>query len=83
MRRAVRAKATIELAFPVPCPSGNLDNIEEPKPTPKPSHEETFDIGPVSNPEDTPEKPEPLNEDELAEIRVFKHKLMAYKKSFP
>jgi len=24
-----------------------------------------------------------LNEDELAEIRVFKHKLTAYKKSFP
>jgi len=48
-----------------------------------PSHEETFDIGPVSSPEDTPEEPELLNEDKLAEIRVFKHKLTAYKKSFP
>jgi len=37
----------------------------------------------VSNPEDTLEEPEPLNEDELAEIRVFKNKLTAYKKSFP
>jgi len=64
--------------MPVP-----LDNIEEHEPTPEPSHEETFDIGPVSNPEDTPEEPKPLNEDKLAEIRVFKHKLMAKKKSFP
>jgi len=46
-------------------------------------HEETFDVGPVSNPEDTPEEPKPLNEDELAEIRVFKCKLMAHKNSFP
>jgi len=83
MRRAVRAKAIIESAIPVPYPSGTLDNIEELKPTPKPLHEDTFDIGPVSNPEDTPEEPKPLNEDKLAEIRVFKHKLMAYKKSFP
>jgi len=37
----------------------------------------------VSSPEDTPEQPKLLNEDELAEIRVFKHKLTAYKKSFP
>jgi len=57
----------------------HLDNIEEPEP----AHEETFDIGPVSSPEDTPEEPEPLNEDELADIRVFKRKLTAYKKSFP
>jgi len=28
----------------------------------------------LSNPEDTPEEPEPLNEEELGEIRVFKHK---------
>jgi len=46
-------------------------------------HEETFDIGPVSNPEDTPEEPELLNEEKLAEIKVFKCKLTAYKKSFP
>jgi len=46
-------------------------------------HEETFDIGPVSSPEDTPEQPEPLNEDKLEEIRVFKCKIMDYKKSFP
>jgi len=71
MRKAARAKAIIELAMPAP-----LDNIEDLAP----SHEETFDIGPVSNPEDTPEEPEPLNEDKLAEIRVFKHKLTAYKK---
>jgi len=56
-----------------------LDNIDDSTP----SHEETFDVGPFSNPEDTPEEPEPLNEDELGEIRVFKHKLTAYKKSFP
>jgi len=74
MRKAARAKAIIESAVPVP-----LDNIDDSAP----SHEETFDICPVSSPEDTPEEPEPLNEDELAEIRVFKHKLRAYKKSFP
>jgi len=56
--------------MPVP-----LDNIEEPDSAPV--HEETFDIGPVSSPEDTPEELEPLNEDELAEIGVFKHKLTA------
>jgi len=49
---ALRAKAIIELAMPVP-----LDNIEEPKPAPKPLHEETFDIGSVSSPEDIPEEP--------------------------
>jgi len=74
MRKAGRAKAIIESAVPVP-----LDNIDDSAP----SHEEIFDIGPVSNPEDTPEEPEPLNEDELADIRVFKSKLTAYKKSFP
>jgi len=74
MRKAARAKAIIESAVPVP-----LDNIDDSAP----SHEETFDIGPVSNPEDTPEELEVLNEYKLAEIRVFKHKLMAYKKSFP
>jgi len=67
MRKAARAKAIIESAMPVP-----LDNIEGPAPL----HEETFDIGPVSSPEDTPEEPEPLNE-ELADTRVFKHKLTA------
>jgi len=56
-----------------------LDNIEDEAP----SHEETFDISPVSSPEDTPEEPEPLNEEELADIRVFKRKLTAYRKSFP
>jgi len=74
MRKAARAKTMIELALPVP-----LDNIEDSAPL----HEETFDIGPVSNPEDTPEEPEQLNEEELADIRVFKHKLTVYKKSFP
>jgi len=74
MRKAARAKAIIELAVPIP-----LDNIEDLAPL----HEETFDIGPVSSPEDTPEEPKPLNEDKLAEIRVFKCKLTAYKKSFP
>jgi hypothetical protein len=74
MRKAARAKAIIESAMPVP-----LDNINNQAP----SHEETFDIGPVSSPEDTPEEPEPLNEEELADIRVFKRKLTAYKKSFP
>jgi len=63
MRKAARAKAIIELAVPVP-----LDNTDESAQL----HEETFDIGPVSNPEDTPEEPEPLNEDKLADIRVFK-----------
>jgi len=47
------------------------------------AQQETFDIGPVSSPEDTPENPKLLNEDKLAEIRVFKLKLTAYKKSFP
>jgi len=56
MRKAARARAIIESAMPVP-----LDNIDEPAP----SHEETFDIGPVSSPEDTPEEPELLNEDKL------------------
>jgi len=74
MRKAARAKAIIESAVPVP-----LDNIEDQGP----SNEEAFDIGPVSNPEDTPEEPELLNEEELGEIRVFKRKLTAYKKSFP
>jgi len=74
MRKAARAKAIIESAVPVP-----LDNIDDSAP----SHEETFDIGSVSNPEDTPEEPELLNEDKLAEIRVFKCLLTAYKKSFP
>jgi len=55
MRKAAKAKAIIELAVPVP-----LDNIEDFAP----SHEETFGIGPVSSPEDTPEEPEPLNEEE-------------------
>jgi len=70
MRKAARSKAIIESAIPIP-----LDNIDDSTP----SHEETFDIGPVSSPEYTPEEPKPLNEDKLAEIRVFKHKLMAYK----
>jgi len=74
MRKAAKAKAIIESAVPVP-----LDNIEDQGP----SNEETFGIGPVSNPEDTPEEPEHLNEEELGEIRVFKRKLTAYKKSFP
>jgi len=74
MRKVARAKNIIESAVPVP-----LDNIEDQGP----SNEETFDIGPVSSPEDTPEEPEPLNEEELADIRIFKHKLTAYKKSFP
>jgi len=74
MRKAARAKAIIESAMPVP-----LDNIEDSAPL----HKETFDIGPVSSPEDTPKEPELLNEEELGEIRVFKCKLTAYKKSFP
>jgi len=87
MRKAERAKAIIESAMPIP-----LDNIDDSgslslgcKDNLAPSHEETFDIGPVSSSEDTPEEPEPepLNEDELTEIRVFKCKLTAYKKSFP
>jgi len=32
---------------------------------------------------DAPEEHEPLNENELPEIKVFKRKLTAYKKSFP
>jgi len=70
MRKAARAKAIIESAVPIP-----LENIEDSSPL----HEETFDIGPVSNPEDTPEEPEPLNEDKLAEIRAFKCKLNAWR----
>jgi len=50
MRKAARAKEIIESAVPVP-----LDNVDDSAPL----HEETFDIGPVSNPEDTPEDPEP------------------------
>jgi len=85
MRKAARAKAIIESAVPVP-----LDNIEDQgslslgrRDGLGPSNEETFDICPVSSPEDTPEEPEPLNEEELGEIRFFKCKLTAYKKSFP
>jgi len=59
MRKAVRAKEIIESAVPVP-----LDNIDDLAS----SHEETFDIGPVRNPEDTPEEPKLLNEGKLAEI---------------
>jgi len=64
LRKEVRAKSIIESAVPV-----QLDNTEEPEPAP--AQEEAFDIGPVSSPEDTPEEPKLLNEDELAEIRVF------------
>jgi len=39
--------------------------------------------GPVRKPEDAPEEPKLLDEDKLADIRVFMQKLMAYKKSFP
>jgi len=65
-----------------------LDNIAEPHDQePYASlalvHLKTFEICPVSNQEDIPNEPEPLNEDELVEIRVFKLKLTAYKKSFP
>jgi len=67
MRKAARAKAIIESAVPVP-----LDNIEDlgslslgRGDSPAPLNEETFDISPVSSPEDTPEEPEPLNEEEL------------------
>jgi len=67
------------LSQPVDAPPAFLDNIDEPSP----SNEETFDIGPVSSPEDTPEEPKPLDENKLADIRVFKCKLTAYKKSFP
>jgi len=74
MRKEVRGKEIIESAMPVP-----LDNIDDLAPL----HEETFDIGPVSNSEDTSEEPKLLNEVELAEIRVFKCKLTACKKSFP
>jgi len=71
MRKVVRAKEIIESTVPAP-----LNNIYDSAP-------ETFDIGPVSKPEDTAEEPKLLNEDELAEIRVFKCQLTAYKKSFP
>jgi len=37
----------------------------------------------VSSLEEIQEEAKPLNEDKLAEIRVFKGKLTAYKKSFP
>jgi len=50
MRKAARAKEIIESAVPIP-----LDNIDDLAP----SHEETFDIGPVSNPEGIPEEPKP------------------------
>jgi hypothetical protein len=75
MKRVARAKKIIELAVPVDAPPAFLDNIDDPVP----SNDEIFDIGP----EDTPEEPKPLDENELADIRVFKHKLTAYKKSFP
>jgi len=57
-----------------------LDNIDE---LAVPADNETFDIGPVSKQEETPECPKQLDEDKLAEIRIFKCKLTAYKKSFP
>jgi len=76
MKKVARAKKIIESAMPVDSPPAFLDNIDEPSP----SNEETFDIGPVSSPKDTPEEPEPLDENELADIRVFKCKLTDYKK---
>jgi hypothetical protein len=79
MKRIAKAKKIIESAVPVEAMPAFLDNIDEPSP----SNEETFDIGPVSSPEDTPEEPKPLDENKLADIRVFKRKLTAYKKSFP
>jgi len=54
MRKAVRAKEIIESAMPAP-----LDNIDDLAPL----NEENFDIGLVGNPEDTPEEPELLNEE--------------------
>ena len=67
MRKVARAKNIIESAVPVP-----LDNIEDypgslslaRRDGPGPLTEETFDIGPVSSSEDTPEEPELLNEEE-------------------
>jgi len=72
MRKSVIAKEIIESVMTVP-----LDNIVEPAPmlAPEPVPEKTFGIGPMSNPEEIPEEPKPLNEDDLAEIRVFKHKI--------
>jgi len=75
MKRVAIAKKIIELAVPVDTLPAFLDNIDESAP----SNDEIFDIGPVSK----PEEPKPLDENELADIRVFKCKLMAYKKSFP
>jgi len=84
MRKSVREKEIIESAVPVAIPSGTLDNIDELAVFAKePLNDESFDIGLVNKPEDTPEEPKLLDEDELADIRVFKHKLTAYKKAFP
>jgi len=66
MKKVARAKKIIELAMPVDTPPAPLDNIADLAP----SNDETFDIGPVSKPEDTPEEPKPLDEDELADISL-------------
>jgi len=65
--------------MPVDTPLAFLDNIDDSAP----SNDEIYDIGLVSKAEDTPEEPELLDENKLADIRVFKQKLMAKKKSFP
>jgi len=79
MKRVARAKKIIESAMPVDTPPAFLDNIDESAPL----NDEIFDIGLFSKPEDTPEEPKLLDENKLADIRVFKQKLTAYKKSFP
>jgi len=66
MKRVARAKKIIELAVPVDAPPAFLDNIDELAPL----NDVIFYIGLVSKPEDTPEEPKPLDENELADIRV-------------
>jgi len=77
-----RARAIVELSVPVdqvalclvPFLVDNIAESPELEPAPTLVSKEIFDISPVSNPD---EEPKLLNEDELAEIRVFK--LTVYK----
>ena len=75
MRRAARAKQIIESIAPPVEIVEQADNIQQP--------EEDFGSVPLPETEGAVEEPEPLNEDEQAEIKVFKRKLTAYKKSYP
>jgi len=63
-----KSKKIIESAVSIDSPPVRLDIIDDLAPL----KDEIFDIGLASKAEDTPEESEPLDENELADIRVFK-----------